>query len=101
MQIRRAAPDETSRQNLRNFIGQIEAAISNAHMDLATIVKEFDFLTENGTPEQIAIAKLDVGRGAVRLETLIPSVQALLDTIKKVAGEKAMGIAKTPIVFNV
>lgn len=100
MRVLQATPDNTSVQNLRNSIGAVEAAHSNSEIDLRQIEKEFEFLTENGSPEHVAAAKYNVARCAIALDRLMPRLQSLLETMRKLAGEKALGIAAAPVKFN-
>ena len=100
MLTNRSTPDATSRQNVRNAIGQIESGVSNGEIDLRTLITEFDFFAEHGAPEQVAIAKVHLARSAVKLGELMPRLHVLLDKIKEAAGAKAMSIAESPVVMN-
>jgi ribosomal protein S20 len=100
MRTQNATSSETLRQYLRNAIAQIEAGVETSERDLREVVKELDFLTSHGTPEQAASAKLDVARQAVKVEQLLPRLRTLADEIEFATGEEALRMAEAPVVFQ-
>lgn len=92
----RAAADEV--QFFRNGIGQIVAEVRTVEEAHRVIVGELEVLADEGATDTVASVKLQLAYGALKLEAVLPRLQAVIQGIKEAAGPVFMARAAAPIV---